>query len=112
MTITEEKASTADDARLLKEVEKEAWASITKALLTKCENNTLEYIEFEQALDPEAMIRHMQVLFTLNGVQFTVKVDEKDDVDSLSTVLKTISDAILRELHLQVKKAGIGRQAE
>jgi len=104
VTIEEKKASTADDARLLMEVEKQAWESITSALVTKCEDNKLEYIEFEQALDIEHKLRHVQVLFTLNGKKYVVKVGMKNE-DPLPTVLETISRAIVNELTDRVKKS-------
>ncbi len=94
--VYENKAPTADDARLLSEVEKEAWSRIKNFILQDCKDNVLTAASFQVERSVVTRTTRHIVLFTLNGRKHEI-VGETDE-EARREALRVVAGEILGSL--------------
>ena len=104
-TLTINNAPTADQARFLKQLEEQAWKTITDKLITTIPDNKLSSITVSRYLLPEHMQEAVTTMFTLNGERYEFQVKaHPGNRDPIQEIYEGIAARIAVELMGHMKR--------
>lgn len=94
--VHEHRQSTSEDARLLSDLEKEAWNKIINSAVIGVEDNVLNGVIFEIQKNYINQKTKFIMLFTLNGVKHEVLGESKSEC--ISAALKDVTNQIMKHI--------------
>jgi hypothetical protein len=114
ITITAPRQSTSDDARLLRDLEKEAENRVTSVFFSKLESSNIECLEIHKEINCMTRSRRdVYIMFILNGEKFKEKVSIEEfdwnllpKTEKLKEIYKLISEGIAKLLIEKYLRSG------
>jgi len=101
-TVNIHRQSTADDARLLSDLEKEAVAKVKNIILHDVQDTNMQFVTYDYYLSAADQRHQTFIAFTLNGDRYHINVDEDiiniETTDWVGVFYKRLSETIAHQL--------------
>lgn len=103
ITVHEHRASTADDVRLLAELENKAWNKVTDLMLHKAQNNLVEFVSFKHEATAYDLAHRAKALFSINGHKFEVEAEIDEGRFLLNrNLIEAVAEKLAKTIAIQL----------